>query len=107
MDMNSMVEDQIVHDTIQAIGISGASSTMMRLSDILGNIEQMLVPFKRYIEAFKASITQALLMVQALPMAQAPPMTQALFVAQTTHTNVLAGNAKDTKFIKRKKFDGT
>jgi hypothetical protein len=35
---------------------------MMGLHDVLKNIEQMLAPFKRYIEASKA------------PMAQATPM---------------------------------
>jgi hypothetical protein len=40
-------------------------------------------------------------------MGQAPPMAQALLVAQTTHANVLAGNAKEPKFIILEKFDGT
>ena len=61
---------------------------MMGLDDILNNIEQMLIPFKRYIEASKVG------------MAQAPPMAQAHFVAQTTH-------AKEPKFIMPEKFDGT
>jgi hypothetical protein len=40
-------------------------------------------------------------------MAQALPMVQALPVAQTTHVNVPAGNAKEPKFIMPEKFDGT
>ena len=82
---------------------------MMGLSDILNNIKQMLVPFKRYIEALEPcmasqmnnysiqsnnQMTQALLMAQALP------------VAQTTYTNVPAGNAKEPKFIMLQKIDG-
>jgi hypothetical protein len=53
----------------------------------------MLAPFKRYIEAFEAGMAQASLMAQAPPMAKAPS------VAQTTHANVLASNAKEPKFI--------
>ena len=57
-----MEEDQVVHDAIQVVGDGGALHTMMGLHDILRYIEQMLVPFKRYIEASEAG------------MAQAPPM---------------------------------
>jgi hypothetical protein len=38
---------------------------------------------------------------------QAFPMAQALPIAQTTHTNVLACNTKEPKFIMPEKFDGT
>jgi hypothetical protein len=41
---------------------SGVLPTMMGLYDVLRNIEQMLVPFKRYIEASEASKAQAPLM---------------------------------------------
>jgi hypothetical protein len=51
MDMSSMEEDQIIHDATQAVGFNGASPTMMGLHDVLRNIEQMLAPFKHYIEA--------------------------------------------------------
>jgi hypothetical protein len=94
MDMTNMEEDRVVHDATQVVGNNGASPSMMGLHDVLGNIEQMLAPFKRYIEASEA------IMAQAPPVAQAPPMVQALPVAQTTH-------AKEPKFIMPKKFDGT
>ena len=55
---------------------------MMEIHDILRNIEQMLVPFKCFIEASEGG------MAQALP------------IVQTTH-------AKEPKFIILKKFDGT
>jgi hypothetical protein len=100
MDMNNIEEDQVVHDTIQVIGNNGALPSMMGLHDVLRNIEQMLTPFKCYIEASEASMTQAPLMAQALPR------TQTLFIAQTTHTNVPEGNAKEPKFIMPEKFDG-
>jgi hypothetical protein len=74
MDMSSMEEDQIVHDTTQIVGNCGASSAMKGLHDILRNIEQMLVLFKHYIEASEASMAQAPLMAQAPPIAQALPM---------------------------------
>jgi hypothetical protein len=69
-----MEEDQVVHDATQVVGNSGASPTMMGLHDILRNIEQMLVSFKRYIEASEASMAQAPLVVQALSMAQVLPV---------------------------------
>jgi hypothetical protein len=73
--MGSMKEDQVVQDATQVVGNSGASTTMMGLYEVLKNIEQMLAPFKHYIEAFEAS------MAQAPPTAQVPPMAQAPFVA--------------------------
>jgi hypothetical protein len=69
MDMSSMEEDQVVHDATQAVGNNGASSTIMGLHDVLRNIEQMLAPFKHYIEASEVGMIQALLMGQAHPMA--------------------------------------
>jgi hypothetical protein len=90
MDMSNMEEDQVVHDATQAVGNNGASPIMMGLHDVLRNIEQMLVPFKHYIEASEASMAQVpsmaeaplmaevLPMAQALPMVQAPPMVQVL-----------------------------
>jgi hypothetical protein len=62
MDMSSMEEDQVLHDTTQVIGNSGASLFIMGLHDVLRNIEQMLAPFKHYIEASEVG------------MAQTPPM---------------------------------
>jgi hypothetical protein len=94
MDMSNMEEDQVVHDATQAVGNSGASPSMMGLHDVLKNIEQILAPFKSYIEASKA------IMAQARPIAQALPMVQALCVVQITH-------AKEPKFIMPEKFDGT
>jgi hypothetical protein len=90
-----------VHDAIQVAGNSGASPTMIGLHDVLRSIEKILEPFKRYIEAYEAS------MAQALPITQAPPMVQAPPIAQTTHANVLAGITKEPKFIVPEKFDGT
>jgi hypothetical protein len=52
-----------LHDATQIIGNSGASPSIMGLHDVLRNIEQMLVPFKHYIEASEAP------MAQVLPMA--------------------------------------
>ena len=54
------------YERAQAVENSGASITMMGLYEVLKNIEQMLVPFKHYIEASEAN------MVQAPPTAQAP-----------------------------------
>jgi hypothetical protein len=107
MDMSNMEEDQIVHEAIQVIGNNGASPSMMGLHDILRNIEQMLVPFKCYVQASETGMAQAPLRGQAPPMAQTPPMAQALLVVQTTYANVPAGNAKEPKFIMPEKFDGT
>jgi hypothetical protein len=95
MDMNSIEEDEVTHDTAQVVGNSGASPSMMGLHDVLRNIEQMLVPFKRYIKASEAG------------MIQAPPMVQALPVVQTIHANVPTNSAKEPKFIMLEKFDGT
>jgi hypothetical protein len=58
MDMNNMEEDQIVHDAIQVIGNSGVLPSIMGLHDVLKNIEQMLAPFKRYIEASEAGMAK-------------------------------------------------
>ena len=80
MDMSNMEEDQVMHDAIQVFGNNGASPTMMRLYDVLRNIDEMLVPFKYYIETFEVG------------MAQAPPMARGLCVVQTTH-------AKEPKLI--------
>ena len=99
--MNSMEEDQIVHDAIQIVGNSGASATMMGLHDVFRNIKQMLTPFKCYIEASKVGMAQVPLMGQAFPMAQA------LFIAQTTNANVPVGNAEEPKFIIPEKSYGT
>jgi hypothetical protein len=107
MDMSSMEEDQVVRDATQVVGNSGASSSIMVLHDILRNIEQMLTPFKRYIEASEVDMAQALFMGEVLPMAQSPPMAQALYVVQTTHANVPIDNIKEPKFIMPEKFDGT
>jgi hypothetical protein len=76
---------------------------MMGLHDILRNIEQMLAPFKHYIEASEAGMAQVPSMAQAPPMVQAPFMAQApqaLPVVQATH-------AREPKFIMPEKFDGT
>ena len=56
MDMSNMEEDQVVHDATQVVENIGISSTMMGLYYVLRNIEQMLKPFKHYIEAFEASM---------------------------------------------------
>jgi hypothetical protein len=101
MDMSSMEEDQVVHNATQVVGVCGALSTMMGLHDVLRNVEQMVTPFKYYIEASEAGMAQALPMAQASLMAQVPP------IAQTTHANVLVGNAMEPKFIMSEKFDGT
>jgi hypothetical protein len=77
MDMSSMEEDQVSHDVTQVIGNSGASPSIMGLHDVLRNIEQMLAPFKYYIEASEAGVAQVPSMVQAPPMAQALLMAQA------------------------------
>jgi hypothetical protein len=69
MDMSSIEEDQIVYDVTQVIGNNGTSSSIMGLHDVLRNIEQMLAPFKHYIEASEVGMIQALLMGQAHPMA--------------------------------------
>jgi hypothetical protein len=45
-----------VHNTTQVVENSGTSPTMMELHDVLRNIEQMLAPFKCYIEAFEAGM---------------------------------------------------
>jgi hypothetical protein len=81
MDISNMKEDQVVHDATQVVGNSGASPSVMGLHDILRNIEQMLAPFKRFIEAFEAFMAQAPPVAQAPPIAQALPMAQALPVA--------------------------
>jgi hypothetical protein len=110
MDMSSMKEDQVVHDPTQVVGNSGALSTMMGLHDVLRNIKQMLVPFKRYIEASAAGMAPQMNIhsIQSNnKMAQASPMTQALPITQTTHANVPTSNAKEPKFIMPEKFDGT
>jgi hypothetical protein len=65
-DMSSMEKDQVLHDATQVIGNNGASPSIMGLHDVLRNIEQMLAPFKHYIEALEASM---------VTMVQAPPMT--------------------------------
>jgi hypothetical protein len=59
------------------IGNSGASPSIMESYDVLRNIEQMLAPFKHYIEALEAGMAQVLSMAQVPSMAQAPPMVQA------------------------------
>jgi hypothetical protein len=97
MDMSSMEEDQVLHDATQVIGNSGASPSIMGLHGVLRNIEQMLTPFKHYIEASEVGMAQVPFMAQAPPMAQVP---QALPVAQATH-------AREPKFIMPEKFDGT
>jgi hypothetical protein len=105
MDMSNMEEDQVVHDATQVVGNSGASPTMMGLHDVLRNIEQIFGPFKWYIEAYEVGIAQALLMAQVPSMAWAPPTVQTLPVAQTSHVNEPARNAKEPKFIIPGKFD--
>jgi hypothetical protein len=88
-----MEEDQIV-------GNNGVSLTMMGLHDVLRNIEQMLAPFKYYIEASEVGMALVPSMAQVLqvpPMVQAP---QALPVVQATYT-------REPKFIMPDKFDGT
>ena len=62
LDMNSMEEDEILYNAIQVIGNSGTSPSIIGLYDVLRNIEQMLIPFKHYIEASEASMTQVSLM---------------------------------------------
>jgi hypothetical protein len=104
MDMSKMEEHQVVHDATQVVGNNRALPTMMGLHDVLRNIEQMLAPFKRYIEASEAGMAQAPPVAQALPVAQAPSMVQAPLVAQE---NVPANNAWEPKFIIPEKFDGT
>jgi hypothetical protein len=74
MDMSNMKEDLVVHDIIQVVGNIGASPSMMGLHDVLRIIEQKLITFKRYIEAFEAVMGQALSIAQAPPMVQAHPM---------------------------------
>jgi hypothetical protein len=64
------------------------------------NIEQMLVPFQRYIEEPEVVMTPAPPIAQAPPMIHVAPMAQALPVIQTTH-------GKEPKFIMLGKFDGT
>jgi hypothetical protein len=59
MDMNNMEEDQVLHDATQVIGNSGTSSSIMGLHDVLRNIEQILAPFKHYIEASEASMASS------------------------------------------------
>jgi hypothetical protein len=58
-----MEENQVVHDAAQVVGNNGVSPIMMGLHEVLRNIEQILAPFKNYIEASEA------FMAQALPMA--------------------------------------
>jgi hypothetical protein len=56
MDMSNMEEDQVMHDATQVVEDNKASSTIMGLHDILRNIDQMLAPFKCYIEASEAGM---------------------------------------------------
>jgi hypothetical protein len=56
-----------VHDS----GV-GYPKRTLTLHDVLRNIEQILVPFKRYIETFETDMAQAPCMAQAHHMAQAP-----------------------------------
>jgi hypothetical protein len=88
----------------------------MGLHNVLRNIEQMLAPFKHYIEASEAGMVPQMSnhgiqsnnqIIQAPFMAQTPPMAQALPVAQTTYANVPTCKAKEPKFIMSEKFDGT
>jgi hypothetical protein len=80
------------------------------LHDVLINIEQMLAPFKRYLDAFEAGMAPQMNnrgIQSNNQMIQAHFMAQTLHVAQPTHANVPAGNAKEPKFIMLEKFDGT
>jgi hypothetical protein len=109
MDMSSMEEDQVVHDATHVVGNSGVSFIIMGLYEELRNIEQMLAPFKGYIEASEAGMAPEMKnhgIQSNNQMAEAPPMAQALLVAQTIHAIVLASNAKEPKLIMLEKFDG-
>jgi hypothetical protein len=70
----------------------------------------MLAPFKHYIEASEASKAPQMNnhgIQNSSQMIQAPTMAQTLLVVQTIHANVLAGNAKEPRFIISERFDGT
>jgi hypothetical protein len=60
--MSSMEEDQVLHDATQVIGDSGASPSIMGLYDVLRNVEQILAPFKHYIETSEVGMAQVLCM---------------------------------------------
>jgi hypothetical protein len=75
---------------------------MMGLHDVLRNIEQMLAPFKHYIEAFEVG------KAQVPSEARVPPMVQVLSMVQAQALPVVqATRVREPKFIMPEKFDGT